>query len=81
MTERKRGSGEELACCVVGDSEKGRYLVLKSLSGKTANVLAPYSDYENTCRPELENSGPKTIIYYNSFKYIQNLYYSLIYFP
>lgn len=42
----RRETGEELACCVA-DSEKGRYLLLKSVSGKTANILPPYSDSEN----------------------------------
>lgn len=51
-------------CFVAGDSEKGRYLLLKSLSGKTGNV-PPCSDNEHTCKSGPEFSGPETIIYYN----------------
>lgn len=72
--EKEGGIGEE-SCFVVGDFEKGRYLLLKSLNGKTANV-PPHSDNENTSKPRPENSGPETLIYYNVLSTFRNLYYS-----
>lgn len=80
MTWRRRegGIGEE-SCFVVGDFEKGRYLLLKSLNGKTANV-PPHSDNENTSKPRPENSGPETLIYYNVLSTFR-IYITLISFP
>lgn len=66
MTQRGMSDwGRQLACFAVGDFEKGRYLLLKSSSEKTATVPPPRSDNENTCSQDQKNSGPKTVIYYN----------------
>ena len=71
------GWGSALACSVVGDSDRGRHLLLKSFSGKMVNVPSSCSDHENTGRLISEDPGPQVLIYDNSVLSTFKLYVTL----